>query len=796
MAAFGPTRFQRPTTVVYADPDPDDRRLIADGLESATDGLGVEPVATPTELRDAVADASGRTCVVTDLFAETDALSLYDRIRADGIADTPVVLYTADGDERLASDAVTAGFAGYVPKGHADSLERLVAQLRAIVDEPAANGGETDGGTLQPDGERRSLRTERDRFAALFEYSPDAVIVTHRTDPNRIVDVNPAFEDIFGYEREDIAGGSLDDILVPDDEGPVSIAETVGLGEVISTTVERVTAEGRRDFFLRGFAADIDGEVYEYAIYTDISEQKRRERELERYRTLVDTVGDSMYVLDATGRIEMANDAMADALGTTRDELVGGHPSSYMSDEDVERAKELLIDILADDDRTWGTFEMEFRPLDGEPFLVENNVAPLVAADGSLAGSVGAIRDISDRMERERRIRKLHEGTRRLMAAERTDEVARVACEIARDALSLEINSVHLYEERAEYHAVSADEPPAVTDSSADSVRERGVLVPAAATDRTEALFGSVPSIGPGDGISWDAFEAGETIVHGDVRRAENVRNPETAIRSEAHIPLGTTGIFIASSTTPNDFDPETITLARILAANVEAALKRARREDELATRTAELERQNDRLEAFASTVSHDLRNPLTLAAGHLENLEAHIDGDGECYREEIDWALERMDDLIENVLTLARSGQRLTATEPVDIDDVVDQAHRTVDPDLELVRDEPLPTVEADADRLLVCFENAFRNAREHVGTDVTIAVENTDDGFAITDDGPGVPPGERGDILESGYSTSPDGTGFGLAIVSEVVEAHGWSVTVGESDAGGLRLAVSFEE
>ncbi|ELY67968.1 hybrid sensor histidine kinase/response regulator [Natrinema versiforme] len=798
MATFGPTRFERPTTVVYADPAPDDRRRVADGLESIADGLTVVPVATLAELRDAVADASGRTCVVTEYqFAETDALSLYDRIRADGIGDVPIVLYTADGDERLASDAVTAGFSGYVPKGLEDSLERLVAQLRAIVNQPVApNGGQTAGSRLRPDTERGSLRAERDQFAALFEHSPDAVIVTRRDDPNRIIDVNPAFEAIFGHDRGDIAGGALDDILVPNDAEPVSMADTVGLGTIVTEPVERLTVDGRRDFFLRGFAAEVAGEVYEYAIYTDISDQKRRERELERYRTLVDAVGDSMYVLDETGRIEMVNDAMADALGTTRADLVGQPPSRYMPAEDVERATELLLDILADDDRTWGTFEMEFQPVDGEPFVVENNVAPIVAEDGSLAGSVGAIRDISDRIERERQIRKLHEGTRRLMAAERTAEVARVASEIARDALSLEINSVHLYEERTASRTVSADGPPVAADPSLESRRERGILVPAAATDRTEALFGSVPAIGPGDGISWDAFEAGETIVHGDVRRAENVRNPETAIRSEAHIPLGTMGIFIVSSTTPNDFDPETITLARILAANVEAALEQARREAELAERTAELERQNDRLEAFASTVSHDLRNPLTLAAGHLENLEAHVDEEGERYRKEIDWALERMDDLIENVLTLARSGQRLTATEPVALDEVVDQARRTVDPDLDLVREEPLPTVEADADRLLVCFENVFRNARDHVGDDVTITIETTDDGFAIADDGPGVPPGERGDILESGYSTSPDGTGFGLAIVSEVVEAHGWSVTVGESDAGGLRLAVSLEE
>ncbi|WP_226004169.1 hybrid sensor histidine kinase/response regulator [Natrinema salinisoli] len=793
MTASGSIRFQRPTTVIYADPDTEDRRRTVDGLESAADGLTVDPVATPGELRDALADVDERACVVIEYqFPQTDALALYERLRTDDTANLPFLLYTATGDERLASDALTAGLSGYVPKGLEDSIDRLLAQVRMATDDPErAAEGEADVDQLRPTAERRALQAERDQYAALFEHSPDPTLLVRAAETDRIVDVNPEFEATFGYDRTDIASESIDDLLVPDDDEPVCITESVGLETVVTAAVERLTADGRRDFFLRGFAIEIDGEIYEYVIYTDISEQKRRERELERYRTLVDTVGDPMYILDDDGRIEMANDAMADALGTTRTDLVGTRPSNYMSAEDVQRAKETLSRILADEDRTWGTFEMEFDPLDGDAFLVENNVAPLLE-DGTFTGSVGAIRDISDRTERERRIRRLHEGTRRLMAAESAEEVARVATEIAHDALSLEINGIHLYEESAS-RPVPEGEESVATDPSNDSSQQRGVLTPVAMTDETEALLGTIPTIEPGNSIAWDAFEAGETIVHGDVRRAGNVRNPETPIRSEAHIPLGEEGIFIVSSTTPNDFDPETITLARILAANVEAALERARREDELATRTAELERQNDRLDAFASTVSHDLRNPLTLAAGHLENLEAHVDGEGERYREEIGWALDRMDDLIENVLALARSGQRLTDTARIELDDVVDHAHRTVDPTLDLVRTDPLPTVEADEDRLLVLFENLFRNALEHVGTDVTITIEATDDGFAIADDGPGVPASKREAILKSGYSTSPDGTGFGLAIVSEVVDAHGWAITVSESDAGGLRFDIS---
>ncbi|WP_238386949.1 PAS domain S-box protein [Natrialba swarupiae] len=613
---------------------------------------------------------------------------------------------------------------------------------------------------------RRALEEERDRFRTLFDTVPDAVVLVG-FESNRILDVNHTFEKTFGYDRSALVDESIDDLLVPADGEPIAIYDDVGLGTVVSAEVERIAADGHREFLFRGFAIEVGDDVHECAIYTDITERKRRERELERYRTLVETVGDPMYVLDAEGRIEMINDAMAASLGDTWETIVGSHVSEYVPTEDVERATTLLTELVADDDRQWDSVEMAVEPANADPYLAEDNLAPLIDEDGSFAGSVGVIRDISERKGRERRIRQLHDGTRRLMAAAGSDEVAKVAIEIAEDALGLRLTGIHLFDEDA------------------------GGLAPVATTEGVAELLGSVPTIEPGGGIAWDAYEAGEPIAHGDVKHDPNVRNPETPIRSEVYVPLGEHGVFIVSSTEPNEFDTEGLALAKILAANVEAALDRAKRETELAERSHELERQNERLEQFAETVAHDLRNPLTLASGHLEA----IDGvpDESTHVDEIEWALGRMDDLIENVLQLARSGARLAETEAIDLETTVHRAQRSVDADLEVVCEEPLPTVDADEDRLTVLFENAFRNAREHVGEEVTITVSATENGFAVADDGPGIPAEERDLVVESGYSTVPDGTGFGLAIVAEVVDAHGWEIALGESDSGGLRLDVS---
>jgi len=52
------------------------------------------------------------------------------------------------------------------------------------------------------------------------------------------------------------------------------------------------------------------------------------------------------------------------------------------------------------------------------------------------------------------------------------------------------------------------------------------------------------------------------------------------------------------------------------------------------------------------------------------------------------------------------------------------------------------------------------------------------------------------RDDVFDAGYSTLEDGTGFGLAIVTEIAEAHGWTVGITESDRGGARFEITGVE
>lgn len=90
--------------------------------------------------------------------------------------------------------------------------------------------------------------------------------------------------------------------------------------------------------------------------------------------------------------------------------------------------------------------------------------------------------------------------------------------------------------------------------------------------------------------------------------------------------------------------------------------------------------------------------------------------------------------------------------------------------------------TLNGDPSRLHRLLENLFRNSAEHADEP---AVTVGPSGFAVEDDGPGIPPEGREELLDWGTTDDPTGTGMALAIVAQVAGAHGWAVTVGESDA-----------
>jgi len=163
---------------------------------------------------------------------------------------------------------------------------------------------------------------------------------------------------------------------------------------------------------------------------------------------------------------------------------------------------------------------------------------------------------------------------------------------------------------------------------------------------------------------------------------------------------------------------------------------------------------------------------------------------------DDIAQALDRMDTLIEDLLTLAREGHRLGEMEPIVLADLIEDCWRNIESHEAGIVTDCDRTVRADRSRLQQLFENLLRNAVDHGGSDVTVAVGELETGFYVEDDGPGIPEADRDDVFKAGYSTSAEGTGFGLRIVEQVVNAHGWEIAVTESERGGSRFEITDVE
>ncbi len=198
------------------------------------------------------------------------------------------------------------------------------------------------------------------------------------------------------------------------------------------------------------------------------------------------------------------------------------------------------------------------------------------------------------------------------------------------------------------------------------------------------------------------------------------------------------------------------------------------------------LQEQNERLDQFASMISHDLRNPLSIATGHLELYQETGDS---AHLTEVEKALTRLDELTQDLLTLVQPNEMADSLEDVSLSAVAHDAWEMIE-----TRDASLTAsdyyVKADRGQLQALFENLFQNAIGHGGDEVTIRVGAREDGFYIEDTGTGIPEEKRETVFEHGFSTGYGGNGVGLTIVSRIANHHGWSIELTEEESGGARF------
>jgi two-component system sensor histidine kinase KdpD len=293
-------------------------------------------------------------------------------------------------------------------------------------------------------------------------------------------------------------------------------------------------------------------------------------------------------------------------------------------------------------------------------------------------------------------------------------------------------------------------------------------------------------------------------------------RNSETLTASEwlfhpvataGHV-LGAFGIAKPDASTPIRSDQLPLLLSLLDQAAL--ALERIGLEAEMSTVTQLKER--DRLRAaLLSSVSHDLRTPLTTILGMLGEFQPATPEQEEQLREARGEA-ERLNRFVANLLDMVRieTGALHLSIEPVDLAEAVAAAVHDLrralrDRRVALEISPDLPLVAVDPHLFHHCLINLIENAAKygHADTPITIAARREHSGMALSvlDEGPGIPPGEERRIFETFTriegSDRKGGTGLGLAIVKGFAEAMRIGVeATNRHDRSGARFALLFPE
>jgi PAS domain S-box-containing protein len=461
--------------------------------------------------------------------------------------------------------------------------------------------------------------------------------------------------------------------------------------------------------------------------------ERRVEHERDRFRTLFDRlsqpVAEVAYV-DETPIVRGVNEAFEQRFGYDADTVVGDSLDAYIVPEAYRTEAEAINEHV----RSGGRLDARSvtrKTADGtREFLLQNAVYD----DGT--GGFAIYTDVTERRERRRTLERQRELFRR------TQEIA----DVGAWQYDVETGASILTDEALAIHGL---------DPSADLTPEQSLdfYHPADRPEIREAFERAQEA-----GESYD-LECRLIDADGDERWVRTRGDPQ--------------------------MDGDSVTRVR---GTIQDVTERTRRQ-------RALRRQNERLDRFVDTVSHDLRSPLNVARGRLAEIgDGHPAVADTAAFAAVERAHERMASLLTDMRRLARGGAPVVDPEPVVLSAVARESWRvveTADADLTVAIDDEC-TIRADESRLKQVFENLFRNAVEHGAPDVTVRVESHEGGFAVEDDGTGIPATDQESVLEPGYTTAEAGTGFGLRIVEAAVEAHGWSLDVLAGNDGGARIEV----
>jgi PAS domain S-box-containing protein len=261
---------------------------------------------------------------------------------------------------------------------------------------------------------------DRSFLDELVSSAPDAIVAVSRE--GRVLGVNPAFEDLFGYGVAETVGRPLSELIVPHDQQERSdlIDDWVRAGRAVVTETDRRHKDGTL-ISVRVSAAAAGEEAHGaiLLIYDDLTAEKRAARALsdaeEQYRELVEEASDLVWQLDRDGQWTYLNQATQRIYGLSPRELLGRRFIELVDSEHVERDEEAFRDVLRGGQST--DYETVHRDAQGHTRHLSVASRPVRDASGEIVGARGIARDVSERVAAREALEAAREAAERAAEA-------------------------------------------------------------------------------------------------------------------------------------------------------------------------------------------------------------------------------------------------------------------------------------------------------------------------------------------------------------------------------------------
>ncbi|MDR5657846.1 PAS domain S-box protein [Halodesulfurarchaeum sp. HSR-GB] len=471
----------------------------------------------------------------------------------------------------------------------------------------------------------------------------------------------------------------------------------------------------------------ISGEIISSAI-----QRESRRRELERREAYLDQSSDIISVMDINGEVKYQSASTERVTDFSPAEIIGDSGFEHIHPDDLETIEKEFPSFVSQPEEEVQA-ELRVETKDGSWKWIEvRGVNKL--NDPVIDGLLFSSRDITKRKEREQEIQDLNE----------------------RLELAIEGANIGIWDWDMEIDEVERDE--LLTEMLGYTPEEMGAHI-----------------------NDWERLVHPEGKTRHDKALAEHIENQTPHYQCEYRLKTASGDwkwVRTIGKVVDRDEDGNPV---RAVGIHLDI--------NDRKERERELQREKDRLDEFASVVSHDLRNPLNVAQGRVDLAREDSDTD---HLDAAAEGIERSLELIDDLLTLARGGKEIGEMEPVEMADLVQTCWNYVETGDARVVTDLESTIQADRSRLRQLLENLFRNAVDHGGEDVTIRVGSLPEGFYVEDDGTGIPQEKRESVFEPSYSES-GGSRFGLSIVKQIVDAHGWDIHITEGSEGGARFEIT---